>query len=96
MHDIKALALTFAICLATTIIMAMFFRLMGRKKLSALHVVAIPIGITIAEAVRMSWHISGTAFIFVLAGAVGVSVFCAQIIKMQRGATSLKHEMEPK
>lgn len=96
MHDIKASALTFAICLATTIIMAVLFRLMGRKKLNMLNVAAIPSGITIAEAVRMTWHISGTAFIFVLAGTVVVSAFTAQIIKVQRDATNLKHEMEPK
>ncbi|MCK9188977.1 hypothetical protein [Acidithiobacillus sp.] len=68
---------------------------MGRKKPILLNVVAIPVGITIAEAVPMGWHISGTAFIFVLAGAVGVSVFSAQFIKVQRSATSLKQEMEP-
>lgn len=55
MHNITVLALSFAVCLATIIV-----------------VVAIPVGITIAEALRMGWHISGQAFIFVLAGAVGV------------------------
>jgi hypothetical protein len=86
MHNITALALTFAVCLATTIVVAALFRVVGRKKLDLLNVVAIPVGITIAEAVRMGWHISGPAFMFVLAGAVGVSVFCAQLVKVQRGA----------
>ncbi|PKY10323.1 hypothetical protein B1757_10370 [Acidithiobacillus marinus] len=96
MYDIKALALTFAICLAATIIMAAFFRLMGRIKPSLLNVAAIPVGITISESVRMGSHISGTAFIIVVTGAVGVSVFCTQFIKVQRGISSLKHKMEPK
>jgi len=86
MHNVTALALTFGVCLATTVVLAVFFRVVGGKKLSLLNVVAIPVGITVAEAVRMGWHISGTPFIFVLAGAVGVSVFCAQLIKVQRGA----------
>jgi hypothetical protein len=86
MHNITALALTFAVCLATTIVVAALFRVVGRKKLGLLNVVAIPVGITIAEAVRMGWHISGPAFMFVLAGAVGVSVFFAQLVKVQRGA----------
>ena len=86
MHNITALALTFAGCLAITIVVAALFRVVVRKKSSVLNVVAIPVGITIAEAVRMSWHISGMAFVFVLAGTVGVSVFCAQLIKVQRGA----------
>ncbi|HEX5960593.1 MAG TPA: hypothetical protein VFY97_05015 [Rhodanobacteraceae bacterium] len=86
MHNITALALTFAVCQATTIVVAVLFRVVSRKKSSLFNVIAIPVGITIAEAVRMSWHISGAAFMFVLAGAVGVSVFCAQLIKVQRGA----------
>jgi len=65
---------------------AALFRFMSGKKSSLLNVVAIPVGITIAEAVRMDWHISDTAFVFVLAGAVGVSVVCAQLVEVQRGA----------
>jgi len=86
MHNFTALALTFAVCLAATIAVAVLFRVVSRKKSSLLNVVAIPVGVTIAEAVRMGWHISGPAFVFVLAGAVGVSVFFAQLIKVQRGA----------
>ena len=85
MHGVAALAFTFTVCLATTIVVAALFRVAGRKKSSLLDVIAIPVGITIAEAVRMGWHISGTTFMFVLAGAVGVSVFCAELIKVQRG-----------
>jgi len=73
-------------CLATTSVVAALFRFMSGKKSSLLNVVAIPVGITIAEAVRMDWHISDTAFVFVLAGAVGVSVVCAQLVEVQRGA----------
>jgi len=86
MHNVTALALTFAVCLATTIVVAALFRVVGRKKTSLLNVIAIPVGITAAEAVRTGWHISGTAFSFVLAAAVGISVFCVQLIKVQRGA----------
>jgi quercetin dioxygenase-like cupin family protein len=86
MHNVTALALTFAVCLATTIVVAAVFRVLAGKKQSLLNIVAIPVGITLAEAARMGWHISGTSFIFVLAGAVGVSVFCAQLIRVQRGA----------
>ena len=86
MHNIAALAFTFAVCLATTIVVAALFRIVGGKKQSLLNIIAIPVGITIAEAVRMGWHVSGTAFVFVLAGAVGLSVFCAQFAKVQRGA----------
>lgn len=86
MRNITGLALTFVVCLAITIVVAALFRVVGRKKPSLPHVVAIPSGITIAEAVRMGWHISGTVFVFVLTGAVGISVFCAQLINVQRGA----------
>jgi len=85
MHNVTALALTFTVCLATTIVVAALFRVVGRKKSSLLDIIAIPVGITLAEAVRMGWHISGTTFMCVLAGGVGVSVFCSHFIKVQRG-----------
>ena len=85
MHNVTALALTFTVCLATTIVVAALFRVAGRQKSSLLDIIAIPVGVTLAEAVRMGWHISGTTFMFVLAGAVGVSVFGARLIKVQRG-----------
>lgn len=86
MHNVTALALTFFVCLATTIVVAAFVRIVSGKKPNLLNIVAIPVGITVAEAVRMGWHVSGQVFIFVLAGAVGVSVFCGQLIKVRRGA----------
>jgi len=85
MHNLAALAITFGACLAATIAVAALFRIWGKRS-SLLNVVAIPLGITAAEAVRIRWHMSDAVFSFVLAGAVGVSVYCAQLVKARRGA----------
>lgn len=48
MHNITALALTFTVCLATTIVVAALFRVAGRQKSSLLDIIAIPVGVILA------------------------------------------------
>lgn len=84
MHDLAKLAGTFAVSFAAVIVVALLFRIGGGKKANYLNVVAIPIGITIAEALRLAWPMSGHLFPFVIGAAVGVSVFAAQLIGARR------------
>ena len=91
MHDFAKLAGAFAASFAAVIVVALLFRIggllfrIGGKKPNYLNIVAIPIGITIAEALRLAWPISDLLFPFVIGTAVGVSVFAAQFIGARRG-----------
>lgn len=84
MHDFEKLAGAFAASFAAVIVVALLFRI-GGKKPKYLNIVAIPIGITIAEALRLAWPISDLLFPFVIGAAVGVSVFAAQFIGARHG-----------
>lgn len=85
MQHLANLALVFVVSLAATVAVALLFR-MGGKKPSLLNVVAIPVGITIAEAVRSVWPLSMLMFPFVVGAAVGVAVYAAQAIGTRRRA----------
>ncbi|MCE5388692.1 MAG: hypothetical protein K0041_08960 [Acidithiobacillus sp.] len=84
MHDLKILAVAFGASLAATIVVAVLLRIAGKKP-NRLNIVAIPIGITVAEAARLQWQISGVVFPFVLGAAVGLAVFWAQYLKAKHG-----------
>lgn len=84
MHDLAKLAGAFAVSFAAVIVVALLFRI-GGKKPNYLNIVAIPIGITIAEALRLARPMSDHLFSFVIGAAVGVSVFAAQFIGARRG-----------
>ena len=85
MHDLAKLAGTFAVSFAAVIVVALLFRIGGGKKPKYLNIAAIPIGITIAKALRLAWPMSDHLFPFVIGAAVGVSVFAAQFIGARRG-----------
>lgn len=85
MHDLAKLAGTFAVSSAAALVVALLFRIVGGKKPNYLNIVAIPIGITIAEALRLAWPMADHLFTFVIGAAVGVSVFAAQFIGARRG-----------
>lgn len=61
----------------------MLFRV-GGKSPNYRNIVAIPIGITIAEALRLAWPMSDLVFLFVLGVAVGASVGVAQFVGTHR------------
>ena len=84
MHDLEKLAGVFALGFAAVIMVALLFR-MGGKKPNYLNLVAIPAGITIADALRLALPMPDYLFPFVIGAAVGVSVFAAQFIGARRG-----------
>jgi len=84
MHDLASLIVTFVVSFAAVIVVALLFRIGGGKKPNYLNIVAIPIGITVAEALRLIWPMSDFAFPFVLGAAVGVSVYAAQFVGVRR------------
>ena len=84
MHDFAKLAVVFAASFVAVILVSLLFRI-GGKKPNYLNIVAIPIGITVAEALRLIWPMSDLLFPFVIGAAVGVSVYAAQFIGARRG-----------
>lgn len=86
MHDLESLVVTFVVSFAAAILVALLFRIGSGKKPNYLNIVAIPIGVTSAEALRMAWPMSDHLFPFVIGAAVGVSVFAVQLIGARRGA----------
>lgn len=85
MHELAKLVITFVASLAATVVVAACFCIAG-KKTDVLNVFAIPAGITIAEALRWMWPTSDAAFVFVLAGLVGISAGGSQYAKLRRSA----------
>lgn len=83
MQHLANLALVFVVSLAATVAVALLFRMIDKKP-GLLNVVAIPVGITIAEAVRSVWSLSGVTFSFVVGAAVGITVCAAQAIGARR------------
>jgi hypothetical protein len=84
MHDLAKLVGAFAVSFAAVIVVALLFRI-GGKKPNYLNIVAIQIGITIAEALRLAWPMSELLFPFVIGAAVGVLIFATQFIGTRRG-----------
>ena len=83
MHDLETLAGVFAASFAATILVGLVSRI-GGKKPNYRNTVSIPIGVTIAEALRLAWPISDHLFPFVISAAIGMSVFAAQFIGARR------------
>ncbi len=79
MHHFANLVVALVASFAAVIVVAQLFRI-GGKKPNYHNIVAIPIGITVAEALRLVWPMSNLVFPFVLGVAVGVSVYAAQFI----------------
>jgi hypothetical protein len=83
MDDFLHLAAVFAASLAAVIVVALLYRIGGRKP-NYLNIIAIPIGITIAEALRLIWPISNLVFPFVIGATVGAMVYAAQFLGTRR------------
>ena len=80
MHHFANLVVVLVASFAAVIVVALLFRIGGGKKPNYRNIVAIPIGITVAEALRLVWPMSNLVFPFVLGVTVGVSVYAAQFI----------------
>lgn len=80
MHDFSTLAIALGASLTATTVAALLLRIGGRKP-SLWNTVAIPVGITVAEAAHMHWQLPGGVFVLVPGAAVGLMVFCVQYPK---------------
>lgn len=85
MQSLITLALVFVASLAATSLVAWLFRI-ASKRPAAINILAIPIGITIAEGVRLRWQLSEVAFAFTLGAAAGAAAWTAQYLKRKHGA----------
>lgn len=83
MNDLAHLVIAFAVSFAAVVVVALLYRI-GGKKPNYLNIIAIPIGITIAEALRLVWPMSNLVFPFVVGAAVGAMVYAAQFIGARR------------
>jgi hypothetical protein len=82
--DLTHLVVAFAVSFAAVFVVALLYRI-GGKKPNYLNIIAIPIGITAAEALRLVWPMSNVVFPFVVGAAVGVMVYAAQFVGGRRG-----------
>lgn len=85
MHHAEHLAVIFAVSLGAVIVVALLFRIGGRK-LNYRNIVAIPVTITAVQALRLMWPMSNLVFLFILGAAMGVAVYAAQFVRVRRNA----------
>ena len=84
MHYLAPLAMACAASFAAVVAAAAIAFWVGGIKPNYRNIVAIPVGITIAEALRLALPMSNLLFSLVIGTAVGVLVFAANFIGARR------------
>ena len=85
MQYLPPLAIAFAASFAAAVVAAALAFWVGGIRPNYRNIVAIPVGITIAEALRLALPMSNLLFSLVIGATVGVLVIAAQFLGARRG-----------
>ena len=85
MQYLAPLAIGFAASLAAVVVVVAIAFWVGGIRPNYRNIVAIPVGITIAEALRLALPMSNLMFSLVIGAAVGLLIFAARLVSSRRG-----------